>query len=172
VATVAAVRVRAVLLAALVAVVVVSACGGDPESQASGPDGETASGNGEPDAPDVDPCQLPGSVIAIHSGLSVGDGEYTGTGDAEATCVYADSGGNRMIITVDTSDGSGRYDEAQRTTGGREDIDSVGDEAFWRDPQLTVLGSGHYWTFELQSAAADDLRRQNVAIAVAQQMDL
>jgi hypothetical protein len=77
-----------------------------------------------------------------------------------------------MIINVDTSDGNGHYDEAQRITGGREDISGVGDEAFWRDPQLTVLGNGNYWTFELQNATADDLRRQTVAIAVAQQMDL
>jgi hypothetical protein len=163
-----------VLVAALLGVALCLACGGDPESQATGDNtgGGNGGGSGEPEAPDVDPCQLPGSVIGIHTGLNVGDGDYTGTADGEATCVYAEADGDQLIVTVDTSDGSGRYDEARRITGGREDISSVGDEAFWRDPQLTVLSAGHYWTFELQSGSADELRRQLSAIAVSQQMDL
>lgn len=159
------------MLAATVAV----ACQGPAESQAQrDPDAPAPASDSAgtlPLAPDVDPCQLPVSVIGVLAGLAVDAGTFTSTGDAEGQCVYAEADGDQLMVTVDTSAGSSHFDDVNETTGG-QDIDSVGDEAFWADPTLHVLSDGHYWTFTLGTAGSDATRRQTVAIAVAQALDL
>ncbi len=139
----------------------------DPNRPSS--DGDTS---GLPLAPDVDPCQLPTSVISIHSGLSVERGQFTSIADGEGECAYAEADGDRVVIGVDTSGGAAHYDEVKNTTGGRADIDDVGDEAFWADPRLVVLSDGRYWFVEVQSAGTDESRRQTIAIALAQALEL
>jgi hypothetical protein len=163
----------AAVLVALAAIVAVG-CSRSAESQAerdpNAPPPPT-NANDLPLAPDVDPCQLPVSVVGLLAGLNTEPGAFTGTGDGAGQCVYAQADGNQMVITVDTSDGSDAYDDAANSTGG-DDIASVGDEAFWSDPTLHLVSNGHYWTFTLNSANSDAIRRQTVAIAVAQAMDL
>ncbi len=159
----------------MLAATVALGCTGSPESRAGrDPDAPPPASNGSntlPLAPDVDPCQLPPSVIGLLAGLVTDPGVFTSTGDAEGECVYGAADGNGLVVTVDTSGGSAHYDEADQTTRG-EDIASVGDEAFWSDPTLHVLSDGHYWTFTLTTDNADAIRRQTVAIAVAQALEL
>jgi hypothetical protein len=149
-------------------------CSGSAESEAErdpdAPAPENAAGT-LPLAPDVDPCQLPPDVIGLLAGLSTETGTFTGTGEAAGECVYAEADGDQLVVTVDTSDGGDAYDDANGSTSG-EDITSVGDEAFWADPTLHLVSDGHYWTFTLDTASADAIRRQTVAIAVAQALEL
>ena len=163
------------LLAATLALVIATGCTGSPESQASrDPNAPTFPGQaGEtlPLAPDVDPCQLSPSVIGILAGLATEAGTFTSTGDAEGQCRYTDQNGSSLVVTVDTSGGSSHYDDVDQTTPG-DDIASVGDEAFWNDPTLHVLSDGRYWSFTLENNNTDALRRQTVAIAVAQALEL
>jgi hypothetical protein len=161
------------LLAALLAVGSL-ACSGSAESQAERDPNAPAPAADEatlPLAPDVDPCQVPPGVIGTLAGLNTQPGTFTGTGEAAGQCVYAEDDGDQLVITVDTSDGGDAFDDVNGSVAG-EDIDSVGDEAFWADPTLYLVSDGHYWTFTLQSGAADAIRRQTVAIAVAQSLEL
>jgi hypothetical protein len=159
---------------AILAVVLLAACDRGLESGSSGPDrgGGNDGGSDLPLAPDVDPCQLPGSVVSISTGLNVGRGEFTSTDDGEGECVYAEADGDRVVLTVDTTGGAAHYDQVRNTTGGRTEIGDVGDEAFWADPQLVLLSDGRYWTCELQVAGTDQNRRQTVCIALTQQLGL
>jgi hypothetical protein len=165
-------RLAAVLLA--LAATIAVGCSRSAESQAqrdpNAPPPPT-NANDLPLAPDVDPCQLPVNVIGLLAGLNTEPGAFTGTGDGAGQCVYADADGDQMVVTVDTSNGSDAFDDAANSIGG-EDIASVGDEAFWSDPTLHLVSNGHYWTFTLNTAGADANRRQTVAIAVAQAMEL
>jgi hypothetical protein len=166
-------RLAVALLAAATAMATL-ACSGDAETQAQRDPNAPAPETDEvtlPLAPDVDPCQLSPDVIGLLAGLTTEPGTFTGTGEAAGQCVYAEADGDQLVITVDTSDGGDAYDDANNTTTG-EDIDSVGDEAFWNDPTLYLVSDGHFWTFTLNTAASDAIRRQTVAIAVAQALDL
>jgi hypothetical protein len=150
-----------------------TACDRGLESGAGGADGGSGGDNsGLPLAPDVDPCQLPGSVVSISTGLDVGRGTFTSTDDGEGECVYAEADGDRVVLTVDTTGGAAHYDEVRSVTGGRTDIGDVGDEAFWADPRLVLLSDGRYWTCELQVEGTDQNRRQTVCIALTQQLGL
>ena len=166
-------RLAAATLAATIALACL-ACTRDAESQAQRDPGAPPVANASstlPLAPDVDPCQLSASVIGVVSGLSTDRGVFTSTGDAAGECVYAESDGDQLVVTVDTSAGTAHYDEVNEVTAG-DDIQAVGSEAFWDDPTLHVLSDGHYWTFTLDSSSADGIRRQTVAIAVAQSLEL